>query len=124
MESVAKTEKNLTRPYLCVFAFATPPGGKIRSYVESRSVKRNNEGHPFSENCESWEPGFIFPFISGRSAIDIYKFSISQISENFPFYSIKFKKECASLLKQKLEALKLVNNGKLDQDRFLQFITK
>ena len=125
LEGGAKAEKNLTRPYLCVFCYATPPGGKIRSYTASRSVRYNNEGHPFSENCESWEPGFIFPFISGRSAIDVYKFSIGRISEYFPFYSIHFKNECAALLKQKLESLRLVNSkGKIDPSKFLKFITQ
>ena len=125
LEGGAKAEKNLTRPYLCVFCYATPPGGEIILYTDSRSVRYNNEGHPFSENCESWEPGFIFPYISGRSATDIYKFSIGKIAEYFPFYSIKFKKECADLLKQKLESLGLVNSqGKLDSNKFLKFITE
>jgi len=124
LESGAKAEKNITRPYICVFCYATPSAGKIKTYGESRSVKYNNEGHPFSENCESWEPGFIYPFICGRSAIDIYKLSISKIGAFMPFYSLRFKKECSDLLKEKLSEMGLINPaGKIDQNKFLEFIT-
>ena len=68
---------------------------------------------------------FYFSFISGRSAIDIYKFSIGKVAEHFPFYSIKFKKECAELLKSELQKLGLVNSqGKLDSNKFLKYITE
>jgi hypothetical protein len=123
LESVAKEEKNLTRPYLCVFCYATPTKGKIRAYDDSRSIKCSKDGHPFSVNCESWEPGFIFPFISGRSAFDVYKLSVKKIGEFMPFYSLQYKKKCSHLLKEKVIAMGLVNQeGQLDQDKFLKFI--
>ena len=125
LESLAKEEKNITRPYLCVFCYATPPGGVIRSYKDSRSVKCNNEGYPFSDNCESWEPGFIFPFICGRPPVDIYKLAITRVGDYLPFYSIKHRKECAHLLKEEFSKMGLVDaHGKLDQTKFVKFITE
>ena len=125
LEAVAKTGKNITRPYLCVFCYATPPAGVIREYKDSRSVRCNNEGHPFSENCESWEPGFIFPFICGRQPVDIYRLAIKRIGNYLPFYTLKHKQECSRLLKKEFVKMGLVdNNGKLDQTKFINFITK
>lgn len=124
LEGVAKEEKNITRPYLCVFCYATPTKGKIKPYAQSRTIRCNREGHPFSANCESWEPGFIFPYVCGRSAIDIYKLSVKKIGEFMPFYTIKQKKKCSRLLKKRLVEMGLVNKeGILDQKKFLEFIT-
>lgn len=125
LEAVAKAEKNITRPYLCVFCYATPYGGKIHSYKDSRSVKYNNEGHPFSENCESWEPGFIFPYICGRSAIDIYKLSITKVGNYLPFFTVQYRKECAQLIKKKFMDMGLVKtDGALDEVKFIKFIAE
>jgi hypothetical protein len=125
LESVAKSEKNLTRPYLCVFCYATPPAGKIKSYELSRSVKYNKEGHPYSPNCESWQPGFLFPFITGHSPEVIYRISMQKIGEYLPFYAYKKRKECSVLLKEKFIKLGLVGtDGKLDKTRFVEFLTK
>ena len=125
LESVAKSEKNLTRPYLCVFCYATPSGGKIKSYELSRSVKYNNEGHPFSPNCESWQPGFLFPFITGRLPEDIYHISMRKIGEYLPFYAYEKRKECSILLKEKFIKLGLVGtDGKLDRTKFMEFLTE
>jgi len=123
LESVAKEEKNITRPYICSFSYATPTKGKIKTYTQSRTMRANKDGHPFSPNCESWEPGFIFPFICGHSAIDIYKLSVKKISEYMPFYSLKHRKKCSRLLKERLIKMGLVNQeGKLDRDKFLKFV--
>ena len=125
LENLAKEEKNITRPYLCVFCYATPPGGIIRNYKDSRSVRCNNEGYPFSENCESWEPGFIFPFISGRLPVDIYKLAITRVKDYLPFHTMQHKKECSSLLKEEFVKMDLVDtNGKLNQTKFIKFITE
>ena len=99
--------------------------GVIRSYKDSRSVKCNNEGYPFSDNCESWESGFIFPFICGRPPVDIYKLAITRVGGYLPFYTIKHKKECAHLLKEEFIKMGLVDaHGKLDQTKFVKFITE
>ena len=125
LEGVAKSEKNITRPYICVFCYATPPGGKIKPYNESRCVRYNQEGHAFSENCESWEPGFIFPFISGRPASDIYKLCVEKVAKFLPFYTLEHKKECSRLLKEEFKKLGLIgSNGRLDQLSFIKFITE
>jgi len=121
LENVAKEEKNLTRPYLCVIGIATPSKGKLKGY-DDRLVKCNREGQPYSLNCEYWGPGFIFPYITGRSAIEIYRKAIKQVATYLPFMSLKFRKECSELLKQKLAKMKLLDvNGKIDPLKFLTF---
>jgi len=72
IESVAKEDKNRARPYLCVICIATPSHGKLLSYSEDRRVKCNTSGSPYSLNCEHWGPGFVFPYITGRNAREIY----------------------------------------------------
>jgi len=72
LEGEAKAEKNLNRPYLCVIGIATPPKGKLKGY-DDRSIRTTNTGGTYSLNCEFWGPGFLFPFISGRTALEIYQ---------------------------------------------------
>jgi len=48
LESMALEDKNLTRPYLCVVAFATPQRGIITTYELGRSIKRTREGYAYS----------------------------------------------------------------------------
>ncbi|MBS1789373.1 MAG: hypothetical protein JST85_16730 [Acidobacteria bacterium] len=123
---MATEDKNLTRPYLCVVCVATPPRGKILSYNESRQMKRNNEGHPYSPNCEVWLPGFIFPFICGLSPTEVYKAALEKVSEFLPFHALPQRRECAELLSAKLNELELVNaeTGKLDLLRFQEFVSQ
>lgn len=125
LEDVARAERNITRPYLCTFCYATPPGGRIRGYQESRSVRYNRDGHPFSENCESWEPGFIFPFISGHAPIDIYKLAITKVGHYLPFHAMAHRQECARLLREKFVEMGLLSQaGKIDQVKFLEFVSR
>lgn len=125
LESVAKAEKNITRPYICALIFATPTKGKIYDYQNSRKVRKSQEGYPYSENCEAWGPGFIYPYISGRSCLDIYKLSVSMIANYLPFYSLQYQKQCTALLTKKLKSLKLIGkNGKIDQKAFINFVSK
>ncbi len=122
LENVAKEEKNLTRPYICVVGVATPPKGKIKDYSD-RAVKCNRDGQAYSLNCEYWGPGFIFPYVTGRETIEIYKKAINRVANYLPFMTLKFRKECSLLLKKKMEALGLLNtNGTINQTRFLSFI--
>ena len=101
LEDLAKEEKNLNRPYLNVICYATPPKGKIRG-IDDRKIKTNRAGQPYSLNCEFWGPGFIFPYLTGRNTIEIYLHSIKEVSNYLPFMTLKFRKECALLLKNKL----------------------
>lgn len=122
IESVAKEEKNLTRPYLCVICIATPSRGKLLSYQEDRRVKCNTSGSPYSLNCEHWGPGFVFPYVTGRNATEIYMEGIKRVSEHLPFLSLKYRKECSSLLKKRLQELDLIaENGKISPEKFLKF---
>jgi hypothetical protein len=126
LEAMAAEDKNLTRPYLCVACIATPPRGKIQSYQESRQMRRNNEGHPYSPNCEIWLPGFIFPFISGLYPNEIYKAALAKVGEFLPFYSLPLREECAELLTKELSKLGLVNEetATIDPQRFQSFISQ
>jgi hypothetical protein len=55
LESEAKAEKNLNRPYLCVVGIATPSKGKLKGY-EDRTTKVDKSGKAYSLNCEFWGP--------------------------------------------------------------------
>ncbi|OPY17713.1 MAG: hypothetical protein A4E23_01463 [Methanomethylovorans sp. PtaU1.Bin073] len=123
LEKLAKEEKNLTSPYLCVIAVATPSKGKVLSYEKSRSIRYNQDGHPYSENCEVWTPGFIYPYISGREAVDIYAKSLECIESHMPFYSLKYRTECAELFKKEFIKLGIANaDGTVNRDKFFEFI--
>ena len=125
LESIAKAEKNITRPYMCVFCYAEPTSGELESYERSRGTRCNSQGYPFSMNCESWEPGFTFPYISGRSPTDIYKLSLKKIDEFLPFYTLRYRKACSELLRKELNALKLITkDGKFDEENFIKFVTE
>lgn len=122
LENEAKSEKNLTRPYLCIIGIATPPKGKLKGY-DDRGIKTNKLGQAYSLNCEIWGPGFIFPYITGLNAIEIYKLSINRISSFLPFMTITFKEECSYLLQKELRRLGLINqDNKIDINNFLQYI--
>jgi len=122
IESVAKEEKNLTRPYLCVICIATPSKGKLISFSGDRKVKCSTSGSPYSLNCEHWGPGFVFPYITGRNAKEIYLKGIKRVASNLPFLSLQYRKECSLLLKKRLQELDLLDkNGKVSAEKFLQF---
>jgi len=122
LETIAKEEKNLTRPYLCVVCIATPSHGKMHSTQTDRKIKCDRSGNPYSLNCEHWGPGFVFPYITGRNAKEIYLMGIKRVAEHLPFYSLQYKKECSDLLTKRLEKLGLLDKeGKISQHKFLAF---
>jgi hypothetical protein len=125
IEKVAKTEKNLTSPYLCVIAIATPPRGLILSYEDSRNVRYNQDNHPYSENCEIWTPGFLYPYITGWDAIDIYKESLLLVDKQLPFFTLKFRSNCSKLLEKEFMRLGLSDTkGHVLKDKFFEFVTR
>jgi hypothetical protein len=126
IEDMAREDKNLTRPYLGVICIATPPSGKIRTYENARGIKHNREGYPYSPNCEVWTPGFIFPFITGLPATDVYKRSLEKVGDYLPFHTLAQREACAVLLAAELTNLNLVdpNTGRIDPDKFQKFITQ
>ncbi|MDO8301948.1 MAG: hypothetical protein Q7T18_01785, partial [Sedimentisphaerales bacterium] len=121
LDSLAKEEKNLTRPYLCVICIATPSNGKLLSYSD-RHIRCDKKGNPYSLNCEHWGPGFIFPYITGRDAREIYLQGINRVAEHLPFFSLTHRQECSALLKNRLNELGLLTeSGKLSPEKFLAF---
>jgi hypothetical protein len=121
IESVAKEEKNLTRPYLCVICIATPSEGILCGY-DDRQIKCNDQGSPYSLNCEFWGPSFVFPYVTGRNAREIYLEGIKHAADQLPFLTLQYRKQCAALLKKKLAALDLLDvSGKISPVRFLEF---
>lgn len=126
LESVALEDKNLTRPYLCVVCYTTPHRGIVLPYKQARSVRRNRDGHPYSPNCEVWGPGFIFPFISGLEAQNVYKSALQTVGQFFPFRSLSQRKLCGGLLANELKKLGLVNRrtNRIDSQKFQKFICK
>lgn len=124
LESLPKNDKQLTRPYLCVFGIATPSKGRILSYMEDRKIKRNKHGQPYSVNCEHWGPGFLFPYITGREPTEIYRHAYGRIANYLPFKTLEYRQICAEMLGDKLAELKLVKvDGTIDPDRFLLYVT-
>jgi len=122
LENLAKEEKNLTRPYLCVVCVATPHNGKLSNYEKDRSVKYTNQNMPYSLNCEYWGPAFIFPFVTGHNPKFIYLKGIKRVSAHLPFLTLKYKDECSKLLIKRLDHLGLMNkDNKIDQNKFLEF---
>jgi hypothetical protein len=126
LENIAIGDKNLTRPYLRVVCFATPQRGIILPYEQARSMRRNRDGYPYSPNCEVWSPGFVFPYVSGLLAEDIYRVSLQEVGAYLPFHSLSHRRECGRLLAKELRRLNLVNDasGRLDAGRFQEFTTE
>jgi hypothetical protein len=122
LEDVAKEEKNLNRPYITIICNATPPKGKLKGY-DDRKIKTNRSGQPYSLNCEFWGPGFIFPYLTGRSALEIYLLAIKEVANYLPFMTIKFRKKCSSLLISELKEMgMLTDKEKIDPIKFLKFV--
>jgi len=122
LDNEAKAEKNLNRPYLCVIGIATPSKGRMKGYND-RTTKADKNGKPYSLNCEFWGPGFIFPYVSGHNAIEIYTLAIKRVSNYLPFLTIRFKETCSGILHKELKRLDLITiNNKIDSEKFLKFI--
>ena len=126
LEAMALEDKNLTRPYLCVVCFATPQRGIILPYEKGRTVRRNRDGHPYSPNCEVWSPGFVFPYVCGLDAEEVYRAALQTVGLFLPFHSLKLRKQCGKMIAAELKKLKLVNmeTGRLDPLKFQQFVTQ
>jgi len=124
LENEAKQEKNLTRPYLCVMCIATPPKGLLRGY-DDRKIKCTQTGSPYSLNCEIWGPGFVYPYLTGRDAIEVYLQAIKRVAGHLPFMTIKNREKCSRLLKAKLKGLGLLDaSGKVQPKKFMLFINR
>ena len=126
LEGMALEDKNLTRPYLCIVCFATPQRGVILPYERGRSVRRNRDGYPYSPNCEVWSPGFVFPFVCGLDAEDVYRTALQTVGKFLPFHSLAQREKCGKLLADELTTLKLIDpkTGRLDPLKFQRFVTQ
>lgn len=126
LETLAKQDKNLTRPYMGVVAVATPPKGMTDDYQNSRTVRFQADGSPYSPNCEVWYPGFIYPFVCGREASEVYKEALKQVSNYLPFNTLKHEAECAKILVEELKKLGLVSpeTGRIDPQKFQEFVSR
>ena len=125
LERVAKDDQNRTAPYLCAIAIANPTKGKIAGYRTSRQIKYNSSGNPYSWNCELWGPGFIFPYVTGRSASNIYREAAKVAGDYLPFYSLKFRKESSELLVKELVKMGIVNEqGKVIIDKLFEYMVQ
>ncbi len=125
LERVAKDDQNRTAPYLCAIAIANPTKGRIAGYRVSRQIKYNSSGNPYSWNCELWGPGFIFPYVTGRSASDIYREAVKVAGDYLPFYSLKFRKESSELLVKELVKMGIANEqGKVIIDKLFEYMVQ
>lgn len=126
LEGIATEDKNLTRPYLCVVCIATPQRGVILPYELGRSIRRNRDGYPYSPNCEVWSPGFVFPYVSGLEAEEVYRTALQQVGTFLPFHTLARREECSQQLVEELKRRGLVNakTGKLDMVKFQRYVTE
>jgi hypothetical protein len=123
LEQVAKDDQNRNSPYLCAIAIANPMKGKVGSFESSRQIKYNSTGNPYSWNCELWDPGFIFPFVAGRSASYVYKEAAKIIDNYLPFYSLKYREECSELLITELSKMGLISpQGEIIIDKLFKYV--
>ena len=125
LETLGREDRNLTRPYMGVFAIATPPKGHILPYESSRIMRYKQDGSLYSPNIEEWLPGFIYPYICGRSPQEVYRTALNFAGEYLPFNSLEYKEDCSVLLGNKLKDLNLVDTitGRIDAKKFQEFIT-
>lgn len=108
-------------PYLCAICVATPPRGILRGY-DDRKARCNQDGAPYSLNCEVWGPGFIFPYLTGHSAVSIYLLAVGRVAEYLPFMTLRHAEVCAKLLTRRLRDMQLLGDqGRIDPAAFVRF---
>lgn len=119
LEEVAKKDKNLNSPYLCVIAIATPMGQKMRY------IRHNADHHPYSMNCEFWFPDFIYPYLTGHPAATIYKEAAVLGIKYLPFYSLHYRSQCSELLKEELIKKGIAKkDGNIIKEEFSKYLTR
>lgn len=124
LEKVALEDQGRRKPYLCAFMIGNPIKGIVCSYEESRHIRGDRQHRAHSENGEVWEPGFIFPYSTGRSARQIFKMSLKLVEQYLPYYTLRYRKEASGLLSTELRRLGLVGrDGRLDKESFLAFLS-
>jgi len=75
LEDVARTDKNRTGPYLCVFGIVIEKG--------QRSIKRNGKSKAaYSVNTEVWLSDFFWPFFANHSYSEIAKAVLEVLMED------------------------------------------
>jgi hypothetical protein len=72
----AKSDKNRTGPYICVFGIAMERGG--------RSIRKQNiSGNPYSVNTEIWLSDYFWPFFANYSYEEIMKAVLDVLMESY-----------------------------------------
>jgi hypothetical protein len=57
--------------------------------------------------------------------LEIYKESLKYAEKHMPFYSLKFRKECAELLKDAFIKLGIADSkGVINKDKFFDFVAQ
>ena len=75
LEDVARTDKNRTGPYICVFGIVIEKG--------QRSIRRNGKSKSaYSVNTEVWLSDFFWPFFSNYSYSEIAKAVLEVLMED------------------------------------------
>ena len=76
LETFAKSDKNRTGPYICVFGIAMERGG--------RSIRKQNiSGNPYSVNTEIWLSDYFWPFFANYSYEEIMKAVLDVLMESY-----------------------------------------
>ena len=74
LETVAKTDKNRTSPYICVFGIAMEKG--LRLIKQDQKTKSNH-----SNNTEIWRSDFFWPFFTNYSYEEIIQVVLDVLIE-------------------------------------------
>lgn len=99
-----------------------PIKGVVRRYADSRYIRGDRQGRPYSDNGEVWEPGFIFPYLTGQTARDVFRISLKQVERFLPYHTLRHRHAASRLLVADLRRVGLVgHDGRLDADAFLDF---
>ncbi len=91
LETFAKSDKNRTGPYICVFGIAMERG--------DRSIrKQNTSGNPYSVNTEIWLSDYFWPFFANYAYEEIMKAVLDVLMESYELEVLTTQVEVPSVL--------------------------
>lgn len=91
LETFAKSDKNRTGPYLCVFGIAMEHG--------TRSIRKQNANkNPYSVNTEIWLSDYFWPFFANYTYEEIMKAVLDVLMESYEMEVLTTQVEVPTLL--------------------------
>jgi hypothetical protein len=91
LELFAKTDKNRTGPYICVFGIAMERG--------NRNIKKQSStGIPYSVNTEIWLSDYFWPFFANYTYEEIMKAMLEVLMESYEVEMLTTQIEVPALM--------------------------